>query len=98
MHVHLHAATVGAHQPLDDDRVLVSLILHPQRVLGLVDELPDPLAGVADAPDQERLVGRRKFLALPIGIEALDDFVHLRAVPSDYGVIASFGEIFGRPS
>ena len=44
--------SLGAHQALDDDRILVALVLHPQGMLGLVDELANPLPPVADAPDQ----------------------------------------------
>ena len=51
-HVNFHAAMVGPDQALDDDGVLVALVLHPQRMLGLVDELANALAAIADAPDQ----------------------------------------------
>ena len=37
--VDLHAAPRGAHQPLDDDRVLVALVLQPERVLRRFDEV-----------------------------------------------------------
>ena len=62
--MNFHAPAVGPHQAFDDDRVLIALVLQPQGMFGLVDELTDPLASVADAPDQmgmltgvERLAG-----------------------------------------
>jgi hypothetical protein len=53
-HVHLHAATIGPHQPLDDHRVPVALVLHPERMLGFINELADAMAAVSGAPDQVR--------------------------------------------
>ena len=43
-HVHFHPALGRPHQPLDDHLVLVALVLHPERVLGVVDESGDARA------------------------------------------------------
>ena len=78
--VNLHAAAIGANDVLNDDRVLIALVLQPERVLGLVDELGNPLAAVADAPDEVRMFAGIEFAARPVGLEALDDLVHFMLV------------------
>src|SRR5208283_417672 len=50
--VHLHAAMVRPDQALDDHGVLVALVLHPQGMFRLVDELANPLPAIPDAPNQ----------------------------------------------
>src|SRR5271157_2790843 len=73
-HVDLHAAMVSPHQPLNDHRVLVALVLHPKRVFGFVDKLTNTMTTVADAPDQMRVLAGIEGSPVPVGLKALDDF------------------------
>src|SRR5208282_6442717 len=79
-HMYLHPAMVCPHQAFDDHRVLVALVLHPQRMLGLVDELADPLPPIPDTPDQMRLLAWVEGFAVPVSLEAFDDLRDLMVV------------------
>ena len=92
--VHLHAALLGSHEALDDDGILIALVLHPEGVLRLVDELPDALAAVADTPDQMGIFAGLELLPLPVGVEALDDFVDFVRMRGGDGVIAGSVRFF----
>ncbi len=95
--MHFHAPPVGPHQPFDDHRVLIALVLHPQGMLCLVDEFTHPLPSVADAPDQVALVAGIETLALPIGVEAFHHLVHFVAMRSHHRIIARLGQVLGLP-
>src|SRR5882724_5981368 len=95
-HADLHAAHGRADEPLDDEGILVALVLQEQRVPGVVDELGDPVAR-SRAPDETASLARRKALAVPVGLEALDDLAHLARAGGDDGVVARFGEVLERP-
>ncbi len=60
-----------ADEVFDDDGVLIALVLQPERVLGLVDELAEALAAIADAPDEMGVVTGVELGAVPVGVEAL---------------------------
>src|SRR5262249_24448685 len=48
-------------------------------------------------PDEARWLGGRKALAMPVGLEALDDLANLSGVGRHHRVVASFGEVSRRP-
>jgi hypothetical protein len=95
--VELHAAAGRPDQALDDHRVLVPLVLDEERVPRLVDELGDPLPPVAGAPDEAGALAGIESLPVPVGLETLDDLVHLVAVRRDHGVVAGLRQVLRRP-
>src|SRR5271157_128952 len=95
--VHSYAAMICPHQAFNDHGVLVALVLHPQRMFCLVDELANSLSAIPNAPDQMRLLARREGGAVPIGLEALDDLRNLVTVLGHDRVVARFGEILSLP-
>ena len=64
---------------------------------GAVDERGDAIAAVSLAPDQVRVLARFEFLAAPVGVEALDDFVNLMSVGCDHRVVPGLRQILGLP-
>ena len=88
-----HSAHHGAHQPLDDDRVLVPLILQPEGVFCGVDEIGYPLAPVVGAPDELRVPAGAECRARPIGLETCFHFGDLGFVCRDHRVIARDGQV-----
>lgn len=92
-----HAALASSNQPFNYDGVLVALVLQPQGVFCLVDELTDALATITHAPDQMRVLSRSEWLPGPIRIEALHDFRDLVMRTCDHGVVARFREVPGFP-
>ena len=89
--------TRGADKPLDNDGVLVALVLDEESVFGFVDEARDALAAIAAAPDEVRVCAGLEFLAVPVGLEAGDDFIDFVLVRGDDGVVARLGEVFRLP-
>src|SRR5208282_6123934 len=51
-YVDLHPTARSPHQPLDDHRVLVTLILQKDGILCVIDKLRDAVSTVTAAPDQ----------------------------------------------
>ncbi len=86
--MNLHTAACRANEALDDHHVLKPLVLDEQPVDGAVDESTDPVPSGSRAPNQVTSVGRRKCLAVPVGLEALDDLGHLMAPLRDHRVVA----------
>ena len=63
--VNVDAPVRRPHQPLDDHRVLITLVLQPEGFLGRVDERRDAFASVVRAPDEVRFgVGLEWLLAV----------------------------------
>jgi len=60
-----------AHDTLDDHRILVSLVLQPQRVFGTVDEMRKTFAAVVVAPDQVFRRAGVEWRPVPVGVETL---------------------------
>src|SRR5262249_56349830 len=75
--VDLHAALCRPAQPLDDRRVLIALVLDEQAVACPVDELTDAVAPGPRTPHKMTVRRRVKRLAMPIRLEAVDDFDNL---------------------
>src|SRR5271154_1502336 len=86
--VDLYSAARSPHQPLDNNRVLVTLILKKDGVLRVINELRDPVPAVAAAPDQMGMLVPLKGLSRPVRFETLDDFRNFMSVRSNNGVIA----------
>jgi hypothetical protein len=91
--VHLDAALHRAHQPFDDDRVLVALVLQPQRVACGVDELGAAFAAVVRAPDQRRLRIRLELLVMPVGVEALQHLLDFQRIGGGDRVVACLRQV-----
>ena len=92
-----HAAAGGADQVLDHDRILIALVLQEEGMFGVVDELTHPLAPVADAPDQVRVVAGRKVGPMPIGLKTLDDLVDFVLMGGNDGIVAGYRQVLGLP-
>src|SRR5277367_3030086 len=95
--VDFDAAHTGPDQALDDDGVLIALVLQDQRVLGVVDEIGDAIAGVAFAPDHMGAVAGVEILPGPVGVETGFDFFNFMGVIGDHGEVAGLGEVLGIP-
>ena len=96
-YMQLYPATRRAHQTLDDHLVLVAFILQEQRFLGGIDEASDPVAAVDVAPHEMRVLTRIELVAVPVGVETLDDFIHLMPMRSDDSEVPGLREIPGLP-
>ena len=87
-----------AHDALDDHRVLVALVLQPQRVLRAVDEMRETLAAVVVAPDEAR---RRRPASNGLRCQSAskhgDDLVDLVLVRRDDRVVAGFRDVARLP-
>src|SRR5277367_6494624 len=83
-----HAAPACPHETFDNHRILISLILHPQRMPGFIDELRNSLPSVTDTPDEMRMITGPKLLAFPVSIETLNHFVDLMLVPGHDRIVA----------
>src|SRR6476660_2914219 len=86
-----------ANEPLDDDCILISFILKPERFLRFVDDGGDPLASVIGTPKQTRFGVRFEWLARPVGVEAPYHFVHFTLFGRGNRIIARFGQIAWLP-
>ena len=83
----------GAHQPFDDDRVLVTLVLQPQGVFRRIDEIGDAFAAIVGAPNELRMLAGVEFLALPVRLEARYHLVDFGLLCRDHRVIAGDGQV-----
>jgi len=95
--MNLDAALLGADEAFDDDLVLIALILNKESVLGFIDEGGDAVASVAIAPDEKSLGVDGKGLAVPVVLEALNDFIDLLGIGGDDGIVAGVGQILKVP-
>src|SRR5450755_4176976 len=80
-------------QPLDDHRILVTLVLQPEGLLRPVDKGCNSLPTIVRAPDEPRFRVRLERLSRPIGIETS---YHLRNFPLAGGhhrIVTGFREI-----
>src|SRR5262245_39109438 len=66
-------------------------------MLGLVDEVCDPLPTIAHAPDHVRVVAGSERLTGPVSVEALHDLINLMLMRSDDRVVASLCQILRLP-
>src|SRR5215471_20656732 len=96
-HVDLYPTPYRTHQALDDDRVLVALVLNEQRVLCPIYKLSDTVTTIVVAPDETRLVSHIKFFSVPVGLETVDDFLHLVVMCGDDSIIACLRQVLGFP-
>src|SRR6267143_1827460 len=72
--VDLHSTSRSPDQPLDNNRVLVTLILKKDGILRVVNKLCDAVSTVAAAPDHVGMLVPLEGLSLPVRFEAFDDF------------------------
>src|SRR5262245_26292843 len=75
--VDLYSTACRPHQALDDDSVLVAFILDEQRVLCPIYKFSDTVTTIVVAPDKTGLVSHIKLFSVPVGLETVDDLLHL---------------------
>src|SRR6188472_2742637 len=92
-----NAAVDRANEPFDDDCILITFILEPERFLRPVDDGRDPFASIVGAPKQSRVWVGFEWLARPVGVEALYHFPHFALFGGCNRVIARFSQISGLP-
>src|SRR5271157_3727665 len=91
-------ASLGCpNEMFDNHRVLIALVLQPERMFGIIDELPEALTAVANTPDEVRMVSGSKVCPVPIGLETFDDLLDLVFMRSNDRVITSYCEVLGLP-
>ena len=95
--VDFHAALSRPDQPFEYNRVLVSLVLDEERVLGIVNELRDTFATIGRAPDHVRALARFEFLAVPVGLKTGNNLMNPVAMGGGDSVVPCFSQILGRP-
>src|SRR5262245_32488707 len=95
--MNLYTADRRADEPLNDHGVLISLVLHEERVLGIIIQGGDPFESNASTPDEVGVLARVEFLAVPVGFKASDDFIDFVFVRGNDGVVTRDGEIFRLP-
>ena len=87
----------GADQPLYNYRVLIPLVLEPERLFGLVDEGRNALPAVVRTPDEARFrVGLERCMR-SVGVEALHHLRDLELVGGNDSVVSSFCEVARLP-
>src|SRR5207247_11303438 len=91
--MHLDAAPHGAHEPLDDHRILVAFVLKPERMLCAVNEVRNPRASVVAAPDESRCIAGIERLSMPVRLEAGNDLRNFFWYAGDDGVVARLGTV-----
>src|SRR5271165_3339519 len=96
-YVDLHSTAIRPDQVLDHYRILVALILQPQRILGLIDELAQPLPAIPDAPNQMGVISRSKCRPVPVRLKTLDDLVDFVFMGGNNRIVARHGEVFCLP-
>ena len=65
-----HSSVHRPHQPLDDNRILIALVLDEQGVLRAIDELGDAFATIVVAPNETRMLSHVEHFPVPVGLEA----------------------------
>src|SRR5215475_4413537 len=75
--VDLYSTACRPHEALDDDSVLVAFVLHEQRVLCPIYKLSDTVTTIVVAPDETGLISHIKLFSVPVGLETVDDLLHL---------------------
>src|SRR5690348_16284209 len=75
--VYVDPASSRPNQPLDDHRVLETLILHEELVPRFIDELADSITPGPGTPDQMPADARRERLTVPVGLETVDDLLDI---------------------
>src|SRR5882762_9356928 len=95
--VYFYSTSRSPNQPLDNNRVLITLILEKDGILRIVNKLRDAVAAVAAAPDQVGMFVALEGLSFPICLEAFDDFSYFVSMRRHDGVITGFGEVLRLP-
>ena len=92
--MNFHSPHRRADQTFNDHRILIAFVLYKNCIARVVNRLRDPFPAVAGAPDQMRVFAGVEVLALPIRLEALDDFLYLMLVRGDDGVVSGTVRFF----
>src|SRR5262245_39246004 len=95
--MNLYTADRRADKALNDHGVLISLVLHEESVLGVVNQAGDPFPAIASTPDEVGVLARVEFLAVPVGFKTSDDFVDFVFVRGNDGIVTRHSEIFRLP-
>jgi hypothetical protein len=83
----------GADQVFDNRQVLVSLVLQEQIVLGFVNESSELRPAIPGAPDQACIHFSIEIRAVPVGVEAIADFLDLSRIGRHHRLIARLGKV-----
>src|SRR5215475_12723157 len=96
-HVDLYSTACRPHEAFDDDSVLVAFVLDEQRVLCPIYKLSDTVTAIVIAPDEAHLLSPIERFPVPVGLEAVDDLLHLVVMCGDDSIIACLRQVLGFP-
>src|SRR5262249_41710002 len=93
----LDAAGVGSEKTLHQPYVDKALVLHVQVMFGAVDESSETHTCISIAPDQQSGLSVVERSAMPVSLEACEDFADLCRIPGDDAMVPGVAEVPGHP-